>query len=191
MTQNQPTATPAPHFPFAQCGPIAHDQRQTAWGMDDQRRRLSALRHRAPPFAAITCSQKPPLSEAKWRMRLHKKRDAGRSSARPISSNAMADAVIFDMDGVLVDSYDAHFRSWRLLGEETGVAFDEEHFAETFGRTSQEIIRRFWSGDLSEQRGAVPADYRRRLSRNARRRRVDRFASHRRLRAGGRLVGPA
>jgi len=48
--------------------------------------------------------------------------------------------VLFDVDGVLVDSYDAHLRSWQLLGEEFGFAMSEETFAATFGRTTREIL---------------------------------------------------
>ena len=50
-------------------------------------------------------------------------------------------AVIFDVDGVLVDSYHAHFRSWQLLLAEYGLEMTEQQFAETFGRTTREIIR--------------------------------------------------
>jgi beta-phosphoglucomutase len=49
--------------------------------------------------------------------------------------------VIFDMDGVLVDSYLAHFESWRLLAAELNQTVTEEQFARTFGRTSRDIIR--------------------------------------------------
>ncbi len=52
--------------------------------------------------------------------------------------------VIFDVDGVLVDSYAAHFESWRRLGRELGFAMTEDQFVATFGRTSREIIREFW-----------------------------------------------
>lgn len=63
----------------------------------------------------------------------------------------MADrAVIFDVDGVLVDSYQAHFESWRDLAELSGITFTESQFAETFGRTSRDIIAHFWPGDLDE-----------------------------------------
>lgn len=48
--------------------------------------------------------------------------------------------VIFDMDGVLVDSYDAHFESWRMLAAELNAPITEARFAATFGRTSREII---------------------------------------------------
>lgn len=62
----------------------------------------------------------------------------------------MIEAVIFDVDGVLVDSYAAHFESWKRLGQETGVTLTEEQFAESFGRRSREVIRRHW--------GASPPD---------------------------------
>ena len=52
--------------------------------------------------------------------------------------------VIFDMDGVLVDSYRAHFRSWRRMARARGLDMTEGQFAATFGRTSREIIRQFW-----------------------------------------------
>ena len=53
-------------------------------------------------------------------------------------------AVIFDMDGVLVDSYHAHFRSWREMAHSVGLDMAEEQFAATFGRTTQDIIRHLW-----------------------------------------------
>jgi beta-phosphoglucomutase len=59
----------------------------------------------------------------------------------------MPEAVIFDVDGVLVDSYRPHYRSWRQLAAEHGFELTEEQFTETFGRTSRDIIRRFWAGE--------------------------------------------
>jgi len=56
----------------------------------------------------------------------------------------MSDAVIFDVDGVLVDSYQAHFQSWLDLARETGLSFSSDEFATTFGRTSADIIATFW-----------------------------------------------
>ena len=54
--------------------------------------------------------------------------------------------VIFDMDGVLVDSYWPHFESWKRLAASQGVEMTEAMFRTTFGRTSREIIRHFWAG---------------------------------------------
>ncbi|MEX0642885.1 MAG: HAD family phosphatase [Pirellulales bacterium] len=59
-------------------------------------------------------------------------------------------AVIFDMDGVLVDSYHAHFESWRLLYGELGRNYSEAEFAADFGRTSRDILRRTLGSELSD-----------------------------------------
>jgi beta-phosphoglucomutase len=55
-------------------------------------------------------------------------------------------AVIFDVDGVLVDSYSAHFESWRALARERGChEMTAEQFRATFGRTSREVIAEVWT----------------------------------------------
>lgn len=56
----------------------------------------------------------------------------------------MNEAVIFDVDGVLVDSYHAHFESWQALAAEHGIEVTEEQFARTFGRTSRDIVLELW-----------------------------------------------
>jgi beta-phosphoglucomutase len=62
-------------------------------------------------------------------------------------------AVIFDMDGVLIDSYHAHFESWRQVAAEHGRVYTEAQFAAGFGRTSREVIAEQWSGEsLSDDR---------------------------------------
>ncbi|HTN77206.1 MAG TPA: HAD family phosphatase [Pirellulaceae bacterium] len=48
--------------------------------------------------------------------------------------------VIFDVDGVLVDSYQAHFDAWCIVGKERGFTISEEMYATSFGRTSREAI---------------------------------------------------
>jgi len=52
--------------------------------------------------------------------------------------------VIFDMDGVLVDSYHAHLESWQKLAAENDLEFTAEQFASSFGMTTRGIIRRYW-----------------------------------------------
>jgi beta-phosphoglucomutase len=59
-------------------------------------------------------------------------------------------AVLFDLDGVLVDSYAAHMRSWRRLAAEESLPFSEREFARSFGRTSRESIAIYWPGRASE-----------------------------------------
>jgi beta-phosphoglucomutase len=59
-------------------------------------------------------------------------------------------AVIFDMDGVLIDSAKAHKESWRVLGNDLGVDVTDEMFADQFGRASRDIIRCLFGHDLSD-----------------------------------------
>ena len=58
------------------------------------------------------------------------------------------EAAIFDMDGVLVDTYQAHYRSWLELARAEGLDFSEEDFAQTFGWTSREVIAKLWAGNF-------------------------------------------
>lgn len=53
-------------------------------------------------------------------------------------------AVLFDVDGVLVDSWTPHARSWEMLAAETGATFTADDFARTFGRRCREILLEFW-----------------------------------------------
>lgn len=52
--------------------------------------------------------------------------------------------VIFDMDGVLVDSYEAHYESWVRMARSRGWEMAREQFKATFGRVSRDIIQRLW-----------------------------------------------
>ena len=63
--------------------------------------------------------------------------------------------VIFDMDGVLVDSYRAHFDSWNRMARAHGLAMTERQFAATFGRTTREIIKTLWPDSVSDNE--IPA----------------------------------
>ncbi len=63
--------------------------------------------------------------------------------------------VIFDMDGVLVDTYHAHYASWVAMAQREGFTFTEAQFAPTFGRTSREIIAHFWGAGLTDDRIAA------------------------------------
>lgn len=57
-------------------------------------------------------------------------------------------AVIFDMDGVLVDSAAPHLQSWQKLAEQCGTTVTQEQFASTFGRQNNDIIPLLF-GDVS------------------------------------------
>jgi beta-phosphoglucomutase len=59
--------------------------------------------------------------------------------------------LIFDMDGVLVDSGAAHLQAWQQLGTEIGTPFSQELFRHTFGQRNANIIPQ-WLGEVSPQR---------------------------------------
>jgi len=59
--------------------------------------------------------------------------------------------VIFDLDGVLVNSYRAHLESWQSLAREYGTTMTEAQFASLFGRTSPDIIRELWDSVSRDQ----------------------------------------
>lgn len=48
--------------------------------------------------------------------------------------------VIFDVDGVLVDSAAPHLQSWQELAQALGATVTEAQFADTFGRRNDDII---------------------------------------------------
>ncbi len=60
-------------------------------------------------------------------------------------------AIIFDVDGVLVDSYEAHLKSWQMLAREAGVSLTEDDFARTFGRTSRDILCELFDPALNDE----------------------------------------
>lgn len=62
----------------------------------------------------------------------------------------MAFGIIFDMDGVLVDSGRAHHESWRRLARKHGIDVSAERFRESFGRPSRDIIRALWGESVSD-----------------------------------------
>ena len=62
-------------------------------------------------------------------------------------------AAIFDLDGTLVDSYDAHFEAWRLISARHGVAVTVDDYYAHFGRRNEDLLRECWrragKGDLT------------------------------------------
>jgi len=62
----------------------------------------------------------------------------------------MSLGVIFDMDGVLVDSGPAPHQSWQRLAEQHGIAVSAEQFKQAFGRPSRDIIRMLWGEQVTD-----------------------------------------
>ncbi len=59
-------------------------------------------------------------------------------------------AVIWDMDGVIVDSGDDHYRSWRDTFKTQGVDFTEKDFQRVFGQRNDAIIRKIMGISLTQ-----------------------------------------
>jgi beta-phosphoglucomutase len=58
-------------------------------------------------------------------------------------------AIIWDLDGVIVDSSQQHRRSWQQVAAETGVTFTDDDFWATFGRSNAAIIPLHWGAHLT------------------------------------------
>ena len=59
-------------------------------------------------------------------------------------------AVIWVLDGVIIDSADEHRRAWQRLAREEGIKFTDEDFWATFGKRNDDIIAILW-GPLSPE----------------------------------------
>lgn len=82
-------------------------------------------------------------------------------------------AIIFDMDGVLVDSNPFHLRKWIDLFRAHGVPFDEQELPKMIlGPSNDAIFRRFLGEDLTPEQLAdlgeeLEADFRREIGPHA------------------------
>jgi beta-phosphoglucomutase len=54
-------------------------------------------------------------------------------------------AVIWDLDGVVLDSAEEHRKAWQRLAEEEGVSFTDTDFLATFGKRNADIIPHYWN----------------------------------------------
>lgn len=59
--------------------------------------------------------------------------------------------VIFDMDGVLVDSTEAHYAAWCGLAREIGVTCPRDVFERTFGMHNRQIIPLWLERELPDE----------------------------------------
>jgi beta-phosphoglucomutase len=59
-------------------------------------------------------------------------------------------AVIWDVDGTLVDTAELHFAAWVKLAAEMGRPFSRADFAATFGRRNPEVIHILFGQEFSD-----------------------------------------
>lgn len=60
-------------------------------------------------------------------------------------------AVIWDMDGVIADTAEQHFESWRFAFDKQGIEFTREDFLHIFGQRNDTIIRKYMGEDISRE----------------------------------------
>lgn len=61
-------------------------------------------------------------------------------SRRPPPRSSLPRAVLWDLDGTLIDSRDQHWRSWRAALAAEGITVTEAQFATTFGQRNDAIL---------------------------------------------------
>ena len=69
----------------------------------------------------------------------------------------MIRAVLWDLDGTLVDSEEFHWLAWREVMAREGVALTREQFLATFGHRNDAILP-LWLPDISLERAAAVGD---------------------------------
>ena len=64
-------------------------------------------------------------------------------------------AVIWDLDGVIIDSADEHRLAWQRLAREEGITFTDADFWATFGKRNDDIIPLYWKNLSKDQLQAL------------------------------------
>lgn len=60
-------------------------------------------------------------------------------------------AILWDLDGVIVDSFDGHYRAWQRLFTELGEPFTLDDFRRTFGMNNRNIFKTLLARALPEE----------------------------------------
>src|SRR5262245_38827388 len=67
-----------------------------------------------------------------------------------MGSNYAFDAVLFDLDGVIIDTTNLHYRLWTEFSERRGHSPTQDDLISTNGRRAEETIRNWFGTDLSD-----------------------------------------
>ena len=59
-------------------------------------------------------------------------------------------AILWDLDGVLIDSEEAHYITWKMVFKELGRELSHAEFKKTFGMNNKSVMQTFFRNDLSE-----------------------------------------
>jgi beta-phosphoglucomutase family hydrolase len=86
-------------------------------------------------------------------------------------SKSKLEAVLWDMDGVIADTADFHYRAWQEIVKERGIVFKKEDFMQLFGQRHDTIIKFILGDNLPRQEADALSDrkqalYRKLVARN-------------------------
>src|SRR5271168_835333 len=70
----------------------------------------------------------------------------------------MSAAVLWDVDGTLVDTAAMHYQAWTALAKELNKPFSRADFTATFGWRNPEILRKIWGDHWTEREIAELGD---------------------------------
>lgn len=70
---------------------------------------------------------------------------------QPMSEQAPR-AILWDMDGTLLDSAEYHWLAWREVMEQEGRPITYHEFARSFGQRNDTILRSYFGNDISPER---------------------------------------
>lgn len=76
---------------------------------------------------------------------------SGSSAVAETGSMKTIQALIFDMDGVILDSNRLHVQAWALYNGIFGLQMDEAMQQRMFGKRNDELVRDFFGDHLSEE----------------------------------------
>lgn len=66
-------------------------------------------------------------------------------------TNVNRKAILFDFDGVVIDSGELHFKAWQVFCSIYGKEMTYEEFKKGFGQTNRDILQDILGRDLSEE----------------------------------------
>src|SRR6056297_3373305 len=60
-------------------------------------------------------------------------------------------AILFDMDGVIVDNHKIHIQAWKVFGKRKNFSITDEDVYGFFGNTNNEILKMIMGNQLSSE----------------------------------------
>ena len=121
--------------------------------------RLAAGSHDRPATLQPIYLRRPPITKPKRITHMAESRtgqsaiDTRQSNPENIVDNPESNtkAVIWDMDGVIVDSAPYHLKAWQEVLKKRRFNFTEEDFQRSFGQRNDTIIRGFLGKEVTSQ----------------------------------------